>query len=198
MLPQLIPVDDEEVQAFRLPAPDPIERMLRHGAELWRLYGSTYRIQAAVFGSSTRQYVYLHKGDFARLIISPIYRAAPEPLPYQGDEPAVVTSPRAAAPPTQARRAALERSHPLLWKFEELIAAHRKRAVFIQIANASAALTEAEMADFNATFAPFGEVIRLQIPAALTFDSQHLTIVGSRRVAEALAQHAQRAGDEPR
>lgn len=194
-LASLIPVSDEDVRAFQLRPPDRLERRLQVLAGAWRLYGASYRIQAAVFGSSSRQYMYLHKGDFARAAVryalSRTPPGAPETAPQGEDGTVEVIAPRAPAMPSPERQEELRGQFPLLWQFEELVMRHRKRAVFLQIADQTFGLSERDVADLNARFAPFGEIVRLTFPAALVFDGLHFTGMGSYRVAEALARHEQ-------
>ncbi len=190
-LPRLIPIDDEDVRLFGLRSPDRVEQRLAALAGTWQLYALTYRLQAALLGTSTRQYVYLHKGELARRAIAPIYTPpAPPPLVWPRTTDRVqLRAPRAATPPGEAGRAALQRARALLWKFGELAASHRKRVVLIQIESASQDLDEAQIADFNAIFAPYAEVVLMSIPASLKYDGQHLTIQGSEEAAAALGRH---------
>jgi hypothetical protein len=171
----MIPVDDEDARAFQLQTPDPIEARLQSVAGLWRLYASSYRLQAGLFGTSTRQYVHLQ-------------RQQERPGAYaQADGEIGVVRPRAAAAPDAQRRAELRRQDELLWRFAELIAAHRKRAVFFQIGSeAGGATGDVDVADFNAAFDPFAEIVRVTVPPAMLFDRRHLTAQGARRVGEAL------------
>jgi len=186
LLASLIPVDAADLRAFHLQSPDPVETRLQSIAGLWRLYASTYRLQAAMFGTSTRQYVHL-LGDAVRRVVVPDGRRAAVGSSPSVDGSIQLTRWQSAEQPTDERRAELRRQDPLLWKFAELVYGHRKRAVFIQIGSATIdAVGESEIADFNAAFEPFVEMVRLTIPPALTFDARHLTAEGARRAAEAL------------
>src|SRR5439155_23929104 len=50
-LPRLIPVSDDDVRRFGLEPPDRSEQWLERRLDAWHLYGSSYRLQAAWFGT---------------------------------------------------------------------------------------------------------------------------------------------------
>jgi hypothetical protein len=187
MLTSLIPVDPSDIQAFNLEPRDPVEARLQPIAGIWRLYASTYRIQAAMFGTSARQYLHLRSGAVGRAVApgQPLSSArAPSPA---GDS-IQVTRVSPAAPPTGERRTELRQQDELLWALAELVSAHRKRAVLLQIGGApDGAIGESAIADFNAAFDPFVEIVRVSIPPSLLFDARHLTAEGARRMAAALS-----------
>jgi hypothetical protein len=176
LLTSLIPVDTADADAFHLPRPDPVESRLRSIAGMWRLYASSDRLQAAWFGTSTRERIHL----LTRPAITRTFAAADEAVGVAR------ATWRSATPPSDARRAELRRRDETLWTFAELVSGHRKRAVVIQIGTPTGAMGEAELADFNAAFAPFVEVVGATIPPALLFDGRHLTPDGARRMAEVL------------
>ena len=191
-LASLIPVDEEDARAFELRPPGRLQRRLEAIAGTWRLYASAYRLQAALFGTSTRQYIYLNKGNVVRRLLSRGGDAPREVLPTEADPQVDLAAPAAAAPPTPERRAQLRAQYPVLWQFEELLHRYQKQAVFLEFGEGTgpgAGLTDDEIADLNASFAPFGEVVRLRIPAPLKYDPVHLTEIGAHQVAEALARH---------
>jgi len=186
LLASLIPVEEADVRAFHLQSPDPVEARLQSMAEIWHLYASTYRLQAAIFGTSTRQYIH-GRADAVRRAIAP---DGPQPAigaHAPADGAIAVTRWRSATIPTDERRSELRRQDQVLWQFAELVSAHRKRAVILQFGGAVTGVSsETELADFNAAFAPFVEVVGLTIPPAFKYDSRHLTAEGARLVAEAL------------
>jgi hypothetical protein len=186
LLMSLIPVDTTDGRAFHLQPPSLLETRLQAIVGIWHLYASTYRLQAAMFGTSTRQYVHLGV-DAVRRAVAPGGQPMAIGAPSSGDGSIQVTRWRSSIRPTPERQAELRRQDEVLWKFAELVYGHRKRAVFLQIGRpAAGALGEPEIADFNTAFDPFVEIIGLTIPPALRFDPQHLTALGARRVAEAL------------
>ena len=204
ILPSLIPVDDEDIRAFRLNQPSRLESRLEEWAGFWRLYGASYRLQAATLRTSTRQYLYLHKGEVARGILFPARSV--EPPPERIDASIEVLAPRAAVSPDEARRRELRERYPVLWQMEELIQRHGKRAVFLLMAEADyygttpdyPGITPAEIADLNAIFAPSGEIMRLRYAAdAMTWDKVHLTTGGAQRVAETLVRHRRDGSAQP-
>jgi hypothetical protein len=186
LLASLIPVDADDLRAFHLQSPDRVETRLQSIFAIWRLYASTYRLQAAMFGTSTRQYVH-RRGDAVRRVVAPDGRPAATGAISSLDGSIRLTRWRSATPPGGERRAELRRRDELLWNFAELVYGHRKRAVFLQIGSATTdAIGESEIADFNGAFEPFVEIVGLTIPPSLRFDARHLTAEGARQVAEAL------------
>ena len=64
ILGTLIPIDDADARRFALDRTDPMEVKLRSLlGRVWRLYAVNDRLQAAFFGTSARQYLYLHKRE---------------------------------------------------------------------------------------------------------------------------------------
>lgn len=189
-LPSLVPVDPGDLHDFKLRAPDPVEQRLEAAAGLWRLYRSTYRLQAALFGGSTRQYIYLHKGDLVRTIVRKL--RAESQSDGKGREAGSrieLRAPTAAAKVSSDRTREIEERYRLLWRFATQVRRHAKRAVFLQVEGHSDPMSADDAAVFNATFAPDEEVVIVRIPASLQFDGLHLTSEGSRAFAEALVRH---------
>ena len=44
-------------------------------------------------------------------------------------------------------------------------------------------------AEFNASYAPYAEIVTIDVPQALRVDTQHLTPAGANAVAAALVAH---------
>ena len=174
LLASLIPVGPHEPEEFHLQRPNPLEADLQSIAGFWHLYASTYRLQAAMFGTSTRQYLHL----LSRPAITRTFAS-------QGGS-VELARPRSATAPDRDRRAELERRDRLLWRFAELVSIRGRRAVFLQIGTPAGAFDDVEIADFNAAFAPRVEIVTLRIPPALLYDTRHLTTEGARKVAEVL------------
>jgi hypothetical protein len=171
ILGTLLPVDDADAQRFNLRRTDRVEATLRSLlACVWRLYAVNDRLQAAFFGTSTRQYLYLHKRD---LLLAALGRA-----PHVAAE----TPSSTIAVSLSARRdgAALPRS---LFDLAQLAKSHHKRLVILDFQQQAAA------ADFNAKFAPYAEIVTINVPQALRFDTQHLNPAGANAVAAALVAH---------
>lgn len=188
-LPSLIPIDEADLRQFDLPRPDRVEPALERGMRWWHLYHYAYRLQMAAFGTSTRQYIYLHKGELARGLLARVRAAQPAaPLAV---ESITITRPLTPGPVPPGVQAALARDQWLVWRFGELARDHGKRLVLLHIARYSAAMSEEEMAAFNRVFAPHAEIVMLRIPRTLTYDGQHLTDDGSRALAKALHDHEQ-------
>ena len=175
LLASLIPLDDYEAAALHLERQNVLEGQLQSIAGLWRLYAASYRLQAALFGTSTQQF--LHR----------LTRPAAMTVHGSADGAVEVIRSRSTIPPTVQRQAELRKQDGLLWSLAELVSEHRRRVIILQIgAPTPGAIGEPEIAEFNAAFAPYAEIVTLVIAPALKFDPQHLTAVGARRVAEAL------------
>lgn len=200
MLPSLIPVDESDLRDFALPPPDRVERRLQSLAGAWRLYAYRHRMQAALFGTSTRQYLYLHKRDIARRLVAPVYAPLPPPaVSWQpGDGRVTLRALRPSSLPDAGRRQQLRQRHELLCRFADLARDHRTRTVFVQVDGISVELDDAEAADFNAIFAPSAEVVSLGVPAALRYDNLHVTPQGAQAVAAALSRHDRGRAGGPR
>jgi len=184
LLSSLIPIDEDDRARFQLARPDERERRLSQFADHWRLYRDAYRLQAAMLGSSTRQYLYLHKGAFVRALVARVRaEAAPEPLP---GATLTIDAPMSHAMPDAARQRRLRQEDPDLWESADLFLNRRRRIVFLHLSNHSPDMTGADIADFNRVFAPYARVLVVQVPPALTFDSTHLTADGSEALARAL------------
>jgi len=192
MLPRLVPVEPADLARFRLTPADRVETSLESALGFWRLYRDAYRLQSGLFGTSSRVYVYRHKASALRAV----WRGTREPPDAAGDasvsathgvEVAIDVAPGAVA---EARRRELVRAHPLLWDYAELVRAHGKRAIVVQIRRYAAALAPADRADLNAVFRPHVSFVELSIPAALSFDGTHLSAEGARAVASALRRAA--------
>jgi hypothetical protein len=194
-LASLVPVDGPDAREFQLDPPDTTEKRLESWLGFWHLYAFSYRLQAALFGGSTREYVYLHKKDIFRNLISLVH-----PLPARNAEAVVgsretvaLRAPRSAAPSPSTLRAFRQRHEPE-FKIAELARSHRKRIVILCPNVMRTDVTDAEMADYNTVYAPFAEIVGITVPSALTFDGMHFTAEGARLVAEAVAQHEREGG----
>ena len=187
-----------DVERFTLTPPDAVEGRLEELLGFWRLYRDAYRLQAALFGTSTRQYVYRHKAS----IPGAIWRAAsgramgdggvPAPAPERGAlvDVVAVRADMASAPVTETRRRGLAAAYPLLWDYAELIRAHGKHAVVVEIESSSSSVLRPDRADLNRVFHPHVSFVALSIPPAFRFDPLHLSAPGARAVAQALRRHA--------
>jgi hypothetical protein len=197
MLASLIPVDRADARRFQLQPPDPLEQRLKeHAGRLWRLYRFNQRIQAALFGTSTRQYLYMHKRVVARALL----RLGRKPVKAVDATPAPPVRPSIIAPRAPVRsepRKDLSRGDAILRDLAELARSHRKRVVLLTFEYGNQP-PGPEIAELNATYAPFAERVVVMVPPTLTYDGQHLTEHGCRLVADALARHEREAGQESR
>ena len=184
ILPKLIPVEDADRAQFHLTAPNGTERMLSRVVNHWRLYRDAYRLQAALFGTSTRQYIYLNKGAFVRALIARVRAAQPDSAPSAGTM--TIDAPVSAAVPDARRQAQRREQNPDLWQFGDLFVNRRKHVAFLYLPGYSEGLDDDAIGDFNRVCAPYARVLVLHIPARLTFDGMHLTSAGAAQLARAL------------
>jgi hypothetical protein len=197
MLPRLVAVEPGDVARFTLTPPDGVEVQLERMLGFWRLYRDAYRLQAALFGTSTRQYVYRHKAS----IPGAIWRAAggramgdEGAVPSNAEPPALVNvavqADMASVPASEARRRALAAAYPLLWDYAELVRTNGKRAVVVEVDRSSSPMPPIDRGDLNRLFYPHVSFVALSIPPSLQFDGRHLSELGARAVAQALRRYA--------
>jgi lysophospholipase L1-like esterase len=184
ILPKLIPIENADLAQFHLAGPNETERMLSQVVNHWRLYRDAYRLQAALFGTSTREYIYLHKGALVRSLIARVRAAQPESASSDGT--VTIDAPVSVAAPDAGRQARLRAQNPHLWQFGDLFVNRRKQVVFLHLPGYSEGLEDDAIADFNRVYVPYARVLVLQIPGPLTFDGAHLTSAGAAQVARAL------------
>ena len=164
MLPRLIPIEDADLAQFHFPAPKEPERIFAAPVNHWRLYRDAYRLQAALFQSSTR-HIYLHKSAFARGADRPSSRRAGGWRSLRGTM--TIDAPVSDALPTRARQLTL-RDRPSCG-YRDLSRDRRKRIVLLQQVGYSREPTTA-VADFNRVYAPYAKVFVVHVPVDLTED----------------------------
>lgn len=171
ILGTLLPVDDADARRFTLERTDPIEAKLRSLlGRVWRLYALNDRLQAAFFGTSARQYLYLHKRE---LLLAALGRAPQAPPETPHSTITVSLTARRDGEPLQGA----------MLDLANVAKAHRKRLVILDFQQRVAA------AEFNASYAPYAEIVTVDVPQALRVDTQHLTPAGANAVAAALVAH---------
>ncbi len=182
MLPSLIPVDDADLRRFHLTAPNRVEaRLQRWLGCAWRAYGLNDRMQAALFGTSTRVFLYMHKRDLARAFdVRTLQPAADSWPPIAGH--IALRAPRLAATVHVPPRS-------LKTDLAELARSHGKRVVFMQFEWRGSRVNDAEAGAFNAAYAPFAETVIVTVPPEVTIDGQHPVPAAAAQIAEALARH---------
>ena len=188
MVGRRVAIDDEDARRFGVPMPDPIEEQLQRVADQWALYRHSYRLQAALLGTSARQYLYLHKGTFARRLVTTLTARTITEQPV--DTEVLATAPLAAEMPGPERLRDLRSvSSDLLWSFGELARSQGKALVILQVPGFSEWLPDADaVADFNRVYFPFARLVLLSVPAAQMTDGMHLTAAGSAATALALSR----------
>ena len=181
-IPLLMPIDDAGLRRLHLAPPNRVEARLQAWlGRVWRAYGLNYRMQAALFGTSTRVFLYMHKRDLARALrVRTLQPAADSCAPIGGR--ISLRAPRAAAvvqaPPRSIRT-----------DLADLARSRGKRVVFIEIEWRGRRVDDAEAGAFNAAYAPFAETVIVTVPPEVTFDGQHPLPAAAAQIAEALARH---------
>jgi hypothetical protein len=188
-LAQLIPVSDDDVRRFGLDPADRLEQRLETLAGFWRLYRYSYRLQAALFGTSTRNYLYAHKSALIWWRES----AGADPGGDRDFTPVRPSASRltvgydvAATEATAARRQELERAQSWLWEYATFIRDHGKRAIFFSMASPNDAGGNRDLADLNRIFRHAVVFVAVGVPDDMKIDTAHLSAAGSRAVAEML------------
>jgi lysophospholipase L1-like esterase len=189
-LARMIPVTDDDVRRFGLDPPDRLEQRLEALAGgVWRLYRYSYRLQAGLFGTSTRNYLYAHKSALIWWRES----AGPDPGGDRDFAPVRPSASRltvgydvAATEPTAARRQELERVQSWLWEYATFIRDHGKRAVFFSMVSPNDAGGNRDLADLNRIFRHAVVLVAVGVPDDMKIDKTHLSAAGSRAVADML------------
>jgi hypothetical protein len=191
-LARRIPVDPDDAQRFGLPAPTGLERSVAAVTNRWGLYRDAYRMQAALFGTSSRQFLYLNKGAAMRGIVAAV-RAAETPPP-QSIEEVEARTPVASSMPTPERLEALRLSSPLILRqLADVFRAGPASVVVLQVPGFADWLPDTtSVADFNRAYGPHLRIVMLDIPRRhLEYDGMHLTAAGAATTARALWRERQ-------
>lgn len=180
MLPAMLPVGDDDLRRFHLTPPDRVEHALQSRlGRVWHLYGLNDRLQAALFGTSTRVFIYMHKTDVLRAL-----RAAPPARSWPPIRDHIsVRAPRKAGPVRNATE-----QQKIKNDLAALARAHGKRVVFVEFEWTNNG-DDDEVAAFNAAYAPFAETVIVHVPPDVTFDGQHPMPASAAQIAQALVPY---------
>ena len=192
MLPQIIEISQADAARFGLRQRSRCDRILQHMCGWWRLVRDSYRLQGAWFGTSARQYVYLHKGEWARALLGRREERVLAALAARPEEAARWEMPVARNLPDEVG-AMLAQHEPLLWDFARQLRAQGVQGVFIDVARQhDAGDMPASWAQLNALFQPQVIFARVIVPDSWwqPQDPNHFTAEGCRGMAELLADHA--------
>ena len=192
LLAKLVPVSAEDAKRFRLETPSRFEQALDRLMGFWRLRRYAPRLQGAWFGTSTRQYLYLHKGEWVRRLLgrnqaaqAPTAQEMSPGLERAGWEASV--APRAVSKEDAARVA--ER-YPLLWDYAQLLASHRKYGAIIEYVRQTYPMNDEDRRVFNAYFQPYVVVAKLTVPDTwFASDGRHFASAGTHAIAKMLYEH---------
>jgi hypothetical protein len=173
------------VRRFGVDPPDRLEQWLQRRLGAWRLYGESYRLQAALFGTSTRNYLYTHKAVLWGGSASDAseMRFAENP-PSSGR---LSVSHRLAPPDQVLDEGALAQAEPWLWEVATSIRSRGKRAVFWRIVNDGRG-APAHWAGLNRVFRGSAVFVTVAVPPEMMIDRLHLSARGSAQLADVLHQ----------
>lgn len=194
-LSRMIPVSPDDVRRFHLEPPDAVEASLERLAGVWHLYRYSYRLQAGLFGTSTRYFVYTHKGQIFDVLLQrrPVW-GANAPTAAAREEGVDFETPIAAVAPPAARVQELAARYPLAFDYARLVTEHGKFAIMVDLAGHVRLvhpIAEADYGDLNAHFRPHVVFGRMRIARDLLGgDGIHLTPDGARGVAAVLARRS--------
>lgn len=163
--------------------PSLVQRTLERVLDRWKLYASSYRLQNALWGTSTRQFLYNYKSRLAQMALGRVAGLHDPQVPNAADErfietwqpPAAIKSPVADS----LERIPLTTRHPWLLKYATLAADHRKKVVIISIERLVSTLGEKDIDTLNQMFAPYVSFIRMPYTRELTLDGSHYTAGGA-------------------
>jgi hypothetical protein len=184
-LANVIPVSPDDLQRFNLrvvatPSLAPL-------AMRWRLYRDSYRIQAALFGTSTRMYFYMHKGESVRSAWASVIGRRVDGQFVAAEQSTDLPEVTARIPVAAAgESAALDRANPLLLQLAQAFRERGKRIVIVQIADYAELMPEPMIAAFNAAFAPNASVAIVDRLPAARLDTIHFNREGAAAAAQAL------------
>lgn len=188
ILSQLIPIDAADAERFNLPAPptSPLAPLVSQ----WRLYRDSYRIQAALFGTSTRQYLYVHKGELARKALA-TFRGTDvfSPRERAGELPTLTASIPVSRATTNLR-ASMDPSYLLALDLAQLFRDRGKRLVLLQLTDYVRYASEDVVGAFNAQFSPNAVIAIVERSAPTKLDSIHFNRDGAAAMAVALRRVA--------
>lgn len=189
ILPSLIPIDDADLARFHLAPPDRVEQRLQSWlGRVWQMYRLNYRAQAALFGTSARVYLYMHKRDIARL--AHVRTLQPESF-APASEHISLRAPRAPGVVPAATE-----GQRMMVDLATLARGRGKRVVFIDFEWDGGAADDAGVGAFNAAFAPSAETVIVHLPKSITIDGEHPIPAAAAQIAEALANY-ERASPVP-
>ncbi len=194
ILARLIPVSTSDARRFGLAPTDPLEQSLEGLLGVWKLYRYSYRLQAAMFGTSTRVYFYLNTkqilgGIWEGLLEQPMLEGPIDPGAMSGRQnqhEVQVDSRVSRDRPSNDRVRSLAAKYSFLWEYAQMIRAHGKVGVIVEIAGYVTALQDSDRADVNAHFYPHVLFVKLHIPRELQTDAMHFSPGGARAVAKSL------------
>ena len=187
-LPKLIDVSADDARQFGLQPRSAAQEVCERLFGFWQLGRYAYRLQAAWFGTSTRQAVYMRKGEWARRLLGKGGRG-PASKPLVMDDPTVRvqwTGPDSERPVGPEDLQAAAGAHPVLWQYAAWLAEHRIHGVVVELPGYESILTNDERTVLNAHFSPYVMAVRISVPESALVDRMHFNRAGAEAVARTL------------
>lgn len=192
LLPRVLDLTDAEANRWGYPPPDrtALDRWTNALVSRWQLYRDAHRIQAALWGTSTKQFLYVNKRQLVGAVRKrwrgerqSAVRNAPDSAYLRSWDvmPAVETAEDRGGEIDGVRG-----RQPALVAFAELVAGLQKHAYVIEVAEGRELISTNERASMNARFAPYVRFVLLTPPKRLRFDGLHFTPEGAATVASML------------
>lgn len=193
LLPRVLDLSDEETRRWGYPSSDrsALDRLVNGLLGRWHLYRDAYRLQTGLWGTSTKQFIYVNKSQAIAAALGR-YRTPREAARLRDADSEYLRT--WDVPPLIAESAArsdevmdaLRFRQPALVAFAELFVSRRKPAYVIEISDRHVVLDARERAAMNERFAPYVRFVLLAPPRRLIFDGLHFTPEGTATVATML------------
>jgi lysophospholipase L1-like esterase len=188
MLGRILPVTAEEIETFKLDAPDRLEGVLSGSfARMLRLHASNHRLQAALFGTSTRQYIYLKQKALLQRRVGSTHPA--EPSGFASPSGITWRIPKDLGPPDPKGDAGYAKR---LLPMANLARTRKQRVVLLEFELPGRPLDDGPRAAFNRAHAPYAQIVILTAPQSLLLDPHHLSRDGAAAAAAALTEYEER------
>lgn len=189
LLPKLIEVSPEDASRFQLKLPSKFEKIFGRFNRLWRLNYYSYRLQAAWFGTSTRQFVYLQMKRLLGREPRPRHLMVAEPPPAS-QQLAGWDAPLIPGPVSEVQVERFAARYPLLWDYGQLLVRNKRKGLFIEFSHEEV-VSDEDRGVFNVYFHPYVLLVKMSVPAEwFMADRSHLTAEGARGVAWTLVKRA--------
>lgn len=184
MLGRILPVNAEEIATFQLEEPDRLERRLTEAfSRLSRLHALNHRLQAALFGTSTRQSIYLNQKTFLQRMRGTSKGTGGPVSTTSGGITWRLPKP-SVSPDPKGDEGYAKRLLPMA----NLARTRKQRVVLLEFELPGRPLADGPRAAFNRAHAPYAQIVILTAPQSLLLDPYHLSPDGAAAAAAAITE----------